>query len=833
MVARFGQWGQEAVVFPPRSSQSPLSDLTSRYVAGLSDELGWIVGVAVLLLVAVIALLRPVSSRPVGETRCHPKEPRRVPPNVEGVPNARVPGTDIGHEALERRLYAAAALAFAIGGSAWALHLAWVGDDAYISFRYAQNLVEGHGLVYNPGERVEGYTNFVWILLLAPFAAAGLDLALVSIALSLLCSCAAVGLSAYLVRRCSPHPTRLGFSIASSLLAFNYVVACYGTSGLETMLGALLVLWAVERADQGAALASGVLAILATMTHPDHAIFYGAIGATLLSSRDRWRLLGRFGVPFVALYVPYFAWRWSYYGEFFPNPYYAKSADLSYFRQGFRYLSISGWSSGLFVALPAAIAGVIRLRQHFIARFTAIAVPFFLLYVAKIGGDFMLGRLLLPILPPVYIMAELGIRALAHEERRSLRALCLAALGLLGTAAIPVRLIAPGEKYQFIADERTFYPVARFRPFALNVDYWHWAEAFNTAFAGLSRKPTLAMGSPGIVGYLTSLRMIDNHGLLHRGVAHALLRTRGRPGHEKMIGPGVLVQSDVDLWDMPVYPAMYERYGAVNVAGVEFSTVRYDAVFFGELARAGVRQPDLLRYIKDYRPPRGKGAASRFECDLWYMNQIYFLHNQDEARRKMIVERVLEHRPEWRGYEDFILEEPEAGFADWIELSRDGFDQLAPGTHVAGAAFANNPVSRESAGQRSPAGTRGRFMNSFQENDANLATGTLLTPPFIIEGDAITLKIGGGRAPEELYVELLVDGVRRHVATGCGTEILGRRLWPTAELRGKPGRLQMVDLSTGAWGHLLVDELVQWRRRSPKPGALPGEMEASAPTLRR
>ena len=50
------------------------------------------------------------------------------------------------------------------------LHVAryyFLGDDCFISFRYAENLVKGHGLVFNPGERVEGYTNFLWVLLMA------------------------------------------------------------------------------------------------------------------------------------------------------------------------------------------------------------------------------------------------------------------------------------------------------------------------------------------------------------------------------------------------------------------------------------------------------------------------------------------------------------------------------------------------------------------------------------------------------------------------------------------------------------------------------------------
>ncbi|MCX7840525.1 MAG: hypothetical protein N2559_13895, partial [Anaerolineae bacterium] len=41
-------------------------------------------------------------------------------------------------------------------------------DDAYISFRYAQNALRGHGLVFNPGERVEGFTNFLWTALMIP-----------------------------------------------------------------------------------------------------------------------------------------------------------------------------------------------------------------------------------------------------------------------------------------------------------------------------------------------------------------------------------------------------------------------------------------------------------------------------------------------------------------------------------------------------------------------------------------------------------------------------------------------------------------------------------------
>ena len=51
----------------------------------------------------------------------------------------------------------------------------FIQDDAFISFQYARNLVEGHGLTFNPGERVEGYTNFLWTLLISAGIGLGVD----------------------------------------------------------------------------------------------------------------------------------------------------------------------------------------------------------------------------------------------------------------------------------------------------------------------------------------------------------------------------------------------------------------------------------------------------------------------------------------------------------------------------------------------------------------------------------------------------------------------------------------------------------------------------------
>ena len=62
----------------------------------------------------------------------------------------------------------------------------FVQDDAFISFRYVQNFVDGYGLVFNIGERVEGYTNLLWVLVLSVFAFFKINLQSISQILSVL-----------------------------------------------------------------------------------------------------------------------------------------------------------------------------------------------------------------------------------------------------------------------------------------------------------------------------------------------------------------------------------------------------------------------------------------------------------------------------------------------------------------------------------------------------------------------------------------------------------------------------------------------------------------------
>ncbi|MCS6774610.1 MAG: hypothetical protein NZ693_10935 [Thermoflexales bacterium] len=88
---------------------------------------------------------------------------------------------------------------FALFGIQVALFHEFTIDDAYITFRYVKQWVAGNGLVFNIGERVEGYSNFLWIVLLAPLYALGVDLVLASKVLGVLLGVVTLLLTAALV----------------------------------------------------------------------------------------------------------------------------------------------------------------------------------------------------------------------------------------------------------------------------------------------------------------------------------------------------------------------------------------------------------------------------------------------------------------------------------------------------------------------------------------------------------------------------------------------------------------------------------------------------------
>jgi hypothetical protein len=219
-----------------------------------------------------------------------------------------------------------------------ALSYRFVSDDAYITFRYSWNLAYHGEIAFNLGDRVEGYTNFLWMALLAFFLKLGLRPDIMSQVLGVLFGAVGIVLIYVLTRLYRggrPNPWDLLGALLLPTVA-SFTIWCMG--GLETQLFTALVLGGIvlymAESGDGSRLRwrySGALFALATMTRPEGALFFGLTGLHLLLRNligQRRILPTAQEVVWVVSYVVpvglFVWWRYDYYGFPFPNTFYVK-----------------------------------------------------------------------------------------------------------------------------------------------------------------------------------------------------------------------------------------------------------------------------------------------------------------------------------------------------------------------------------------------------------------------------------------------------------------------------------------------------------------------------
>lgn len=144
--------------------------------------------------------------------------------------------------------------------------------------------------------------------------------------------------------------------------------------------------------------------------------------------------------------------------------------------------------------------------------------------------------------------------------------------------------------------------------------------------------------------------------------------------------------------------------------------------------------------------------------------------------------------------------------------SSDGvFDFNGTGTFASrgwtatGDLVGKSPAQGTLPGQQVVTGYRGNFVNTFYNGDAT--TGTLVSPTFTITKKQINFYIGGGNAPGVQCINLKVGGQVVRTATGSDSEQLLPKSWDVTSLIGQSAVIEIADLSTTGWGHILVDEI--------------------------
>ena len=464
-------------------------------------------------------------------------------------------------------------------------------EDAFIDFRVIHNILSGFGPVFNPGERVEVYTDPLWLALLTVVSGIfrfvsvewwsvllGLGFTVAGFALA---SVGAAGLSRDVgEKRYWP----LGL-LAMSVVEGTWMFA---TSGLETgmIFGWLGLSWwllvRVRRGQSGYLVTAFVLSLGFTI-RPDMAIYTVTLGAALLllvrqgTERTPRRTVAKVVGALVAIPLASELFRMAYFGLLVPNTAIAKSAGGTWWNQGFDYLMDSVVPYRLYVPVVLlAVIGVLRVqvwrreRQHtalLLVVAMALGGLLDLLYVVKVGGDFMHARFLLP---GFFGLATVSWVAPSWRQL-SLRevftvASCLWIVGCLGVFRDQYPWMDP----HGIANERGFWlhDSGHQHPIALSdyrndindefdagvraqrlasqtpkgtqrlvYDIHHRPLTVTVAASSLPERVFVGMGNIGIAGLRSGsdVYIFDILSLANPIGSHFTLLKRGRPGHEKVV----------------------------------------------------------------------------------------------------------------------------------------------------------------------------------------------------------------------------------------------------------------------------------------------------------
>ena len=349
------------------------------------------------------------------------------------------------------------------------INTAWVAEDAFITFRAVDNLLAGHGPVWNIGERVQVYTHPLWYLLLSIGTALTGSSFYVSLLLSWLCLAGIAWIVSRLIR--TQMQNQWGW-LAIAILAVSRAFTDYSSSGLENPLVHLLIclyvwFWLSERPLQQRFFAASLIYGLVYITRPDGIFLLTPASAYLLyqmfKQKQAW-----FKSSLLAL-LPVIAWETFsiiYYGTPVPNTALAK-VNIDYERfvlltQAYHYFKFNLQndpltSAGIILAIVSAL-----FNRRLLTKLLAAGLVIQLLYICYVGADYMMGRFLSPaILMSVLILILNQYRMVRHEQVQA--ALVSALLLLTAMVQLPYTLI-PNRGFKNtqiddagIADERGFY----------------------------------------------------------------------------------------------------------------------------------------------------------------------------------------------------------------------------------------------------------------------------------------------------------------------------------------------------------------------------------------
>ena len=370
-------------------------------------------------------------------------------------------------------------------------------DDAYITLRFAKNLILGHGPIFNVGERVEGYSNFSWMLLLAVLGKAGIPM---EVAMKLLGLTSALGVI-WLVWKISANwlKSDLGASTSIILLGFSSFFAVWAVDGLETVFYTMLLTSLVYllTTGRGGPVVIGMVAGLASITRPE-GIMFSLIAVGFVASRDGYKSGLKALVPVAIMAGGYELFRIYYFGQFVANTALAKvHTNLELILNGLRYPLEYNADSG-YLLIPVALVGALSSWRSDHVRILLAFVLAQVVFLMVSGGDFMYAyRFVIPVVPCLLLLCAAAVDFV--HQRFNRRVAWTVFLALVSTQAVAQFYNLP-EKHigtnNLTYRTATLFDLAEY--LAQRSDHNDW----------------IMLSEAGIVPYYVDARIMDNRGLV-------------------------------------------------------------------------------------------------------------------------------------------------------------------------------------------------------------------------------------------------------------------------------------------------------------------------------
>jgi arabinofuranosyltransferase len=469
-------------------------------------------------------------------------------------------------------------LLLALAGLIFILHAGyfwpWAEDDAFITFRYASNLVQGEGLVFNPGERVEGYSNPLWVLLAALAMKLGFDPLVIARLVGIAGGLACLWGSWRLTLKLRPD-SGAAATAAPLFLALTPMLPRHAVTGLETvpyaalLAAALLLVTDQPRRRASILLPSCLVAV--SLLRPEGFVFAGLILAWRFMEEPRSRRI-RFEALGTLLFLGAFlVWRWSYYGALLPNTYQAKmTGELGALVDGVHYtldfLREFGGPVVVGLYLTNLLGREVPKLFWLVTGLIALQVGI----VVAAGGDWMhFYRFFVPVLPLMAAGLAAGFAVLLHLGRPH--------APLPGFILGAVLLVAFIGSYKVErATSRLVVPAVREGTYLTD----GYREAARWIVDHTDEGASVAVSDIGIVGYVTGRPIVDMFGLIDPHIARAPGRQHFKSDADYVLGRDpdvVLLVADSESGflripdvAMAAHPDFVARYALVHKVAIGF-----------------------------------------------------------------------------------------------------------------------------------------------------------------------------------------------------------------------------------------------------------------------